>query len=223
MDAPSQPDALPLAEVLGAVAAALERGGPAMWAIGALSVVTVATILWKLADLARAGAFRGGARTRAAAERWQAGDAAGAAAMLRGARTARARLAAAAMAAAGDPTLDQAAAEAETARAARAILSEARAGLRLLDLVTTAAPLLGLLGTVLGMIEAFRALEESGARADAAALAGGIWEALLTTAAGMAVALPAAVALAWFEGVIEAMRHDMEDAATRILLRRGGA
>ncbi len=223
MDAPSQPDALPLAEVLGAVAAALERGGPAMWAIGALSVVTVATILWKLADLARAGAFRGGARTRAAVERWQAGDAAGAAAMLRGARTARARLAAAAMAAAGDPTLDQAAAEAETARAARAILSEARAGLRLLDLVTTAAPLLGLLGTVLGMIEAFRALEESGARADAAALAGGIWEALLTTAAGMAVALPAAVALAWFEGVIEAMRHDMEDAATRILLRRGGA
>ena len=223
MDAPSQPDALPLAEVLAAVAAALERGGPAMWAIGALSVVTVATILWKLADLARAGAFRGGARTRAAAERWQAGDAAGAAAMLRGARTARARLAAAAMAAAGDPTLDQAAAEAETARAARAILSEARAGLRLLDLVTTAAPLLGLLGTVLGMIEAFRALEESGARADAAALAGGIWEALLTTAAGMAVALPAAVALAWFEGVIEAMRHDMEDAATRILLRRGGA
>jgi len=223
MDAPSQPDALPLAEVLGAVAAALERGGPAMWAIGALSVVTVATILWKLADLARAGAFRGGARTRAAAERWQAGDAAGAAAMLRGARTARARLATAAMAAAGDPTLDQAAAEAETARAARAILSEARTGLRLLDLVTTAAPLLGLLGTVLGMIEAFRALEESGARADAAALAGGIWEALLTTAAGMAVALPAAVALAWFEGVIEAMRHDMEDAATRILLRRGGA
>ncbi len=223
MDAPSQPDALPLAEVLGAVAAALERGGPAMWAIGALSVVTVATILWKLADLARAGAFRGGARTRAAAERWQAGDAAGAAAMLRGARTARARLATAAMAAAGDPTLDQAAAEAETARAARAILSEALAGLRLLDLVTTAAPLLGLLGTVLGMIEAFRALEESGARADAAALAGGIWEALLTTAAGMAVALPAAVALAWFEGVIEAMRHDMEDAATRILLRRGGA
>ncbi|MGA0715886.1 MAG: MotA/TolQ/ExbB proton channel family protein [Gemmobacter sp.] len=223
MDAPSQPDALPLAEVLGAVAAALERGGPAMWAIGALSVVTVATILWKLADLARAGAFRGGARTRAAAERWQAGDAAGAAAMLREARTARARLATAAMAAAGDPTLDQAAAEAETARAARAILSEARAGLRLLDLVTTAAPLLGLLGTVLGMIEAFRALEESGARADAAALAGGIWEALLTTAAGMAVALPAAVALAWFEGVIEAMRHDMEDAATRILLRRGGA
>ena len=223
MDAPSQPDALPLAEVLGAVAAALERGGPAMWAIGALSVVTVATILWKLADLARAGAFRGGARTRAAAERWQAGDAAGAAAMLRGARTARARLATAAMAAAGDPTLDQAAAEAETARAARAILSEARTGLRLLDLVTTAAPLLGLLGTVLGMIEAFRALEESGARADAAALAGGIWEALLTTASGMAVALPAAVALAWFEGVIEAMRHDMEDAATRILLRRGGA
>jgi biopolymer transport protein ExbB len=222
MDAQVEPPALPLAALFDAVAGVLDRGGPAMWAIGALSVITLATILWKIADLARAGAFRGGTRTRAAAEAWQAGDAARARALVHGARTARARLAAAAMDAAADPGLDQDAAEAETGRAARAILAEARAGLRLLDLVTTAAPLLGLLGTVLGMIEAFRALEDSGARADAAALAGGIWEALLTTAAGMAVALPAAVALAWFEGVIEAMRHDMEDAATRILLRRGG-
>ncbi len=68
------------------------------------------------------------------------------------------------------------------------------------------------------MIAAFQALQEAGARADPAALAGGIWEALLTTAAGMAVAIPASAALAWFESVIEGLRHDMEDAATRVFL-----
>jgi biopolymer transport protein ExbB len=50
-------------------------------------------------------------------------------------------------------------------------------------------------------------------------LAGGIWEALLTTAAGMGVAIPAAVALSWFEGVAEAVQRDLEDIATRLVLR----
>jgi len=80
---------------------------------------------------------------------------------------------------------------------------------------------LGLLGTVLGMIAAFQTLQEAGSRADPAALAGGIWEALLTTAAGMAVAIPASMALAWFESVADRAQDDMEDAATRILTRGG--
>ncbi|MFN3722288.1 MAG: MotA/TolQ/ExbB proton channel family protein, partial [Paracoccaceae bacterium] len=107
--------------------------------------------------------------------------------------------------------------EAETARVARSLLARARAGLRGLELAATIGPLLGLLGTVTGMIAAFQALQEAGSRADPAALAGGIWEALLTTAAGMAVAIPASIALAWFDSVVDALRHDMEDAATRIL------
>ena len=49
-------------------------------------------------------------------------------------------------------------------------------------------------------------------------LAGGIWEALLTTAAGMAVAIPAALALAWFESVIERVAEDLEDLLTRVFL-----
>ena len=68
----------------------------------------------------------------------------------------------------------------------------------------------------------WKALQEAGARADPATLAGGIWEALLTTAAGMAVAIAASMALSWFDGVIERLQLDMEDAATRIFLRRGG-
>ena len=74
------------------------------------------------------------------------------------------------------------------------------------------------------MIEAFQALEAAGARPDAAVLAGGIWQALLTTAAGMGVAIPAAVALAAFEGVADRVQADLEDIATGIFVaaRRGG-
>jgi biopolymer transport protein ExbB len=117
--------------------------------------------------------------------------------------------------------LPEAAAREETERVARGLLSEARRGLRALELIQTVAPLLGLLGTVLGMIEAFRTLQEAGARADPSALAGGIWEALLTTAAGMAVAIPAGVALSVFEAAIDRVQGDMEDAATRIFTRGG--
>lgn len=88
--------------------------------------------------------------------------------------------------------------------------------LRGLESVVTLAPLLGLLGTVLGMIEAFRQLETIGGQADPAVLAGGIWEALLTTAAGLTVAIPAAGALQWLESLVEGVRRGMEDAVTQI-------
>lgn len=56
------------------------------------------------------------------------------------------------------------------------------------------APLLGLLGTVIGMIKAFMVIQEMGGKVNASVLAGGIWEAMLTTALGLAVALPTMVA-----------------------------
>lgn len=65
--------------------------------------------------------------------------------------------------------------------------------------IANVAPLLGLLGTVIGMIEAFTQLELSQGVPDPALLAGGIWKALLTTAFGLSVAIPASVALAYFE------------------------
>jgi biopolymer transport protein ExbB len=210
------PLAVDPAAALEGLRAFLERGGPAMWAIAALSVMTLALILWKLADLLRLGAWSRG-RTAEAVDLWRQGREAAAAARIAGLASARARLVGAAMAVARDPAYGPEERREEVTRVGKALLAEARAGLRGLDLVATIAPLLGLLGTVLGMIAAFQALQEAGARADPATLAGGIWEALLTTAAGMAVAIPASVALAAFEGVIDALRRDMEDAATRIL------
>lgn len=208
-----------LAAQVSPLGQALALGGPAMWAIAALSVLTLALILWKIFDLLLAGAWSGGTHTRVAIAAWAAGDLGAAQAELAGRRSLRARLARAAMAALQDPGLDSDSAKAETARVARALLAQARAGLRGLELAATIGPLLGLLGTVTGMIAAFQALQEAGNRADPATLAGGIWEALLTTAAGMAVAIPAQIALTWFEAVVDRLRHDMEDAATRIFAR----
>jgi len=66
--------------------------------------------------------------------------------------------------------------------------------LQALATIANMAPLLGLLGTVIGMIKAFMVIQQMGGKVNAAVLAGGIWEAMLTTALGLAVALPAMVA-----------------------------
>lgn len=82
--------------------------------------------------------------------------------------------------------------------------------LRTLDMVVQAAPMLGLLGTVIGMIDAFSVLSLSDGAADAAGLAGGIWIALTTTAVGLAVALVAFFIATWFETRIDRERNMIE-------------
>ena len=79
-------------------------------------------------------------------------------------------------------------------------------GFRFLDTVVQLAPLLGLFGTVLGMIEAFQALQAAGTQVDPSLLAGGIWVALLTTAVGLIIAIPTATSLAWLESRVEKER-----------------
>ena len=199
----------------------LISGGPIVWAIGALSVVTLGLTLWKIYRLLQLGAWSGGQNTGHAIDAWQAGDVAAAIAGLRARRSVRSRLALAAMQSHQDPNLPDSAAREETTRIARGLLAELRTGLRPLDLIVTIAPLLGLLGTVLGMIAAFQALQDSGASADPSTLAGGIWEALLTTAAGMAVAIPASMALTWFDSIADRLQAEMENDATRIFTRGG--
>ncbi|MBK1635986.1 MotA/TolQ/ExbB proton channel family protein [Rhodovulum adriaticum] len=203
-----------------ALADFLVKGGPAIWVIAGLSVLTLALILWKLWRLALMGAFAG-ARAERAVQLWQHGARDAAAQAVAGRAGLRARLVRAAIDAL-HRGLPEAAAREETTRVARRLLAEARTGLRALELIAVIAPLLGLLGTVMGMIDAFQALENSGAAADPSDLAGGIWEALLTTAAGMAVAIPAAIAHSWLESVVDSARADMEDLATRLFLSGKG-
>ena len=194
----------------------LQQGGPAIWAIATLSVITGAIILWKIWRLVLMGAWAGH-NTEKAVILWTKSDRDAAQALLSGRRSIRATVAAAAMQTCSEMRLTGEEQREEIERVARRRLADARSGLRALELIATIAPLLGLLGTVLGMIAAFQTLQEAGSQADPADLAGGIWEALLTTAAGMAVAIPASVALTWFESVVQRAQEDMEDAATRIL------
>lgn len=90
--------------------------------------------------------------------------------------------------------------------------------LRGLELVATIAPLLGLLGTIIGMIAAFSKIQEVGARIDPSMLAGGIWEALLTTVAGLSVAVPALVIYYFVDGRIEKLRLLMQDTAESLAM-----
>ena len=68
-----------------------------------------------------------------------------------------------------------------------------------LEIIAQVSPLIGLLGTVIGMIDSFNELELGGSLVDPSILAGGIWTALLTTAMGLIVAIPALICHYFFE------------------------
>ena len=79
------------------------------------------------------------------------------------------------------------------------------------------APLLGLLGTLLGMIKTFWLFNHGGNYATPAVLAGGMWEALLTAAAGLAVAIPAHLARHFLAGRVRVFVQDMEWAGNELM------
>lgn len=97
-------------------------------------------------------------------------------------------------------------------QAALVELSAMNGRMRLLEAVVQAAPMVGLLGTVIGMIDAFSALSASGQAADPQLLASGIWVALTTTAAGLAIALVTFFVANWLESRIDTERGRIEMA-----------
>ncbi len=111
----------------------------------------------------------------------------------------------------------------EATRIAREAINGLRGHLRLLEVIFTLSPLLGLFGTVLGMIEAFQAMEAAGSRVDPSTLSGGIWKALLTTAVGLAVAIPVMLAHNWFERKVEICADGMRDDLDQALALRAAS
>ncbi len=193
----------------------LELGGPVMYILLAMSVVALAIILLKLFQfwMLRTGSRR---FVDPVIEHYRVGNVQHALRALSQERNPLARVLEVAIA--GDTRRDVTyeMVREEVDRESGDQLEGLRSYLRGLEVIATLSPLLGLFGTVLGMIEAFRRLEEAGNQVSASILSGGIWEALLTTAAGLAIAIPTVAVLNWLERSVERLEHDMDSAVTRI-------
>jgi biopolymer transport protein ExbB len=86
-----------------------------------------------------------------------------------------------------------------------------------LAIIGNIAPLLGLLGTVTGMIKVFMGIQNMQGQVNPSALAGGIWEALITTAAGLIVAIPTIIAYHYFEDRIDDITGALKELISDIL------
>ncbi|MDO6462303.1 MotA/TolQ/ExbB proton channel family protein [Granulosicoccaceae sp. 1_MG-2023] len=211
-----------MAEYLKPAIDLLLVGGPVVWLLIAMSVLLASLALLKLLQFARQGLLSGKSRKladqlldRPVSE-------------LDTRRSPRGELAAQVLRArqlAQDSALDDTALTDELSRRANAAIHALRSHLRSIELIASLSPLIGLFGTVLGMIQSFRAMEAAGRQVDPSVLSGGIWVALLTTAVGLMVAIPASVIHNWLERRIDLFTHDLQDLLGRLLTARraGGA
>jgi biopolymer transport protein ExbB len=101
--------------------------------------------------------------------------------------------------------------------AGRQEISKLEKGLAVLASISGIAPLLGFLGTVTGMITAFMTIEDLAGSANPSDLAGGIWEALLTTAFGLMVGIPALAFYNYFLSAVKKLVGDMETVANDVV------
>lgn len=197
------------------LAAWFDAGGPVVVVLAVMSVFALAIVLLKLWQFA---ALRIGSRRfiDEALSLTRSGKEEQALALLQAQKNPIAQVMASTLLMRGKASEE--AVREEAARQAVGHLEDLRSYLRGLEVIGTLAPLLGLLGTVLGMITAFQQMETAGSQVDPSILSGGIWEALLTTAVGLIVAIPAVLASNWLERVVERFRHRMEDALTQIFI-----
>lgn len=98
----------------------------------------------------------------------------------------------------------------------RQVVSELERYLNTLGTIASITPLLGLLGTVIGMIKVFAVITSAGV-GNASVLAGGISEALITTATGLSVAIPSLIFYRYFTGKVDRLAIGMEEQALKLV------
>ncbi len=189
-----------------------EGGGWMMWPLGACAVVGLVIIVWKLIDLSVKGS-RTRKVLRQVDERLNERDITGALEAARGSNTPAGRII----------TAGLERREEGTERVMKAIenvglieMAHLESGLVWLATLANVAPLLGFLGTVIGMIQAFQAIEAAG-EVEATLVAGGIKVALITTAAGLTIAIPINIAHNYFVTRIDRLVIDMEETAQKMV------
>lgn len=191
----------------------LVAAGPILLVLAVLSVFSVALIVVKTVQLR--GVTSGTQRRNAAIEAWHSGRGDPQAELLSGPAPAD-RVTLRAMERLGSG-LSRGDVEAEMTRMGNEEVQVMSRHIRALEVIAIVSPLLGLLGTVLGMIGSFQQLQLAGGSANASVLAGGIWQALLTTAAGLIVAIPATLAASLLSERIDRAAHLIEDGVARLL------
>ncbi|MCX6981264.1 MAG: MotA/TolQ/ExbB proton channel family protein [Verrucomicrobia bacterium] len=183
------------------------KGGPIMWPLLVLSVVALTVVLERLVFIAREKARRSAADVDEMLTQVERGDLDAAANMGITSRDFVARALAYAL------THRERSFSEAMLRAANWELKRFNRGLTILDTTITLAPLLGLLGTVTGMIRSFGML--GGAELGApAAITGGIAEALIATAFGLGIAITALLPFNYLNARLEEARLEMQDAAS---------
>lgn len=206
-------------QMLDIILSLVELGGWVVAVLLILSVFAVAIILAKLVQFARERVGAHG-RARKALTLWSKRDYAGAQQAIGGDRSAVSQTLETAIRLSARREASKSAIEEEVGRMAIGRLHNLQRGFRALDTIAQIGPLLGLFGTVLGMIQAFQSLQEAGNAVDPSILAGGIWVALLTTAVGLAVAMPISLVLTWMESRVENERVAIETLTGAFLSSR---
>ena len=183
------------------------KGGPIMWPLLALSIVTLTMVLERFLFIARERARRNADAVDAMLTQVERGDPDAAANMGTGSRDFVARALAYAL------THRTRSFSEAMLRAANWELKRFNRGLTILDTTITLAPLLGLLGTVTGMIRSFGMLGGADIGAPSA-ITGGIAEALIATAFGLGIAITALLPFNYLNARLEEARLEMQDAAS---------
>jgi biopolymer transport protein ExbB len=194
------------------------EGGPLMWPLLLVSVATLSVVFERLLFLARESRTRQPAAVEALLRATEAGALEEAVAAGRDSSDSLARSLALALEHREESFTNA------MLRAASRDMKRFHRGLPVLDTAITLAPLLGLLGTVTGMIHAFGLLGAQELDAPAA-ITGGIAQALIATAFGLGIAITALIPFNFLNAKLEERRHELEDTASRVellLLRHRG-
>lgn len=194
----------------------LAKGGIVMIPLGMLSIYALAVIFYKIFQFTSSGIYNT-SYVEPAMAHVKKGELTDAERVLEGRLGPVARIMKVAIICVANRSMSVKSRESEIARIGSSEIRMLESHMRGLELVGQIAPLLGLLGTVTGMVVAFARLGEGGGQVDPAMLASGIWEALITTATGLVVAIPSVAGYYVIDGVIERVRATMRDVTVQIL------
>jgi biopolymer transport protein ExbB len=212
------PDAAPIVTPPETLFDYFRKGGKLMWAILACSVVVVAFAFERMAALKRERVIDNAAYREIVRLAEHEGPA-NALSYARSNNTPMARVLAGVLTCAGSPRAELGTVVED---AGGRELWELQRNTKPLGIISNIAPLLGLLGTVFGIIRAFSDVAREGAIGNPKMLAGGIYEALITTAAGLSVAIPAFLLYHFFRGKADALVREIEEKALHLIAVMSG-